>query len=165
MQNGYVVRDLERAMHHWSGKCGVGPFFVLEHIEIGELWFRGQPARIDMSVGIAYWGDVQIELIYQHDDSPSIYTDFAKSKGEGLQHVGVMTGSVEKQLAELAEAGIKPTQWGSTATGIHFAYVDTDLHPGGMIELIESGPAINAFFGMAREASRNWNGRDPVRRL
>jgi Glyoxalase/Bleomycin resistance protein/Dioxygenase superfamily len=165
IQNGYVVKDLDKAMHHWSGKCGVGPFFVLEHIKFGDLYFRGQRTSIDMTAAIAYWGEMQIELIYQHDDAPSIYTDFSRSKGEGLQHVGVMTDSVEKHLAELAQSGIKPTQWGATATGIQFAYLDTDLHPGGMIELVESGAAINAFFSLAREASRNWNGRDPVRRL
>jgi hypothetical protein len=48
---------------------------------------------------------------------------------------------------------------------VQFAYVDTDMHPGGMIELVESGPMITTFFSMAREAARNWDGRDPVRRL
>ena len=165
VQNGYVVRDLERAMHHWTSTVGVGPFFVLEHIEFGEVLLRGQPMRIDLSVGVAYWGEVQVELIHQHDDAPSIYSEFAAAKGEGLQHVGVMTDSVEEHLARLALVGVKPVQWGATASGIRFAYVDTDQHPGGMIELIERGRAIESFFGMAREAARNWDGRDPVRRL
>ena len=165
IQNGYVVRDLEASLHHWTHKCGVGPFFLLEHIIFAKLMFRGQPTKIDMTAAIAYWGDVQIELIFQHDDSPSIYTEFSRSKGEGLQHVGVMTDSVEGQLAELAKVGIQPTQWGHTGAGVHFAYVDTDFHPGGMIEIVESGPAITTFFNMAREAARGWNGRDPVRRL
>lgn len=165
VQNGYVVRDLERSMDHWTRTVGVGPFFVLEHIEFGDVLFRGKPMKIDLSVGVAYWGDVQVELIYQHDDSPSIYTEFAAAKGEGLQHVGVMTDSVDEHLTELAKHGVKPVQWGATATGIRFAYVDTDQHPGGMIELIERGRAIETFFGMAREAARHWDGRDPVRRL
>jgi hypothetical protein len=165
VQNGYVVRDLERAMRHWTDVVGVGPFFVLEHIQFGDVFLRGRPMQIDLTVGVAYWGDVQVELIYQHDDSPSIYTEFAAAKGAGLQHVGVMTDSVEEHLATLAPLGVTPVQWGATANGIRFAYVDTDHHPGGMIELIERGPAIEAFFGMAREAARNWNGRDPIRRL
>jgi hypothetical protein len=165
IQNGYVVRDLERAMNHWTQVVGVGPFFVLEHIEFGELLLRGKPTRIDLTVGVAYWGAVQIELIQQQDDAPSIYTEFAAAKGEGLQHVGVMTDSVEAHLQELRAVGVKPVQWGATAAGVRFAYVDTDQHPGGMIELIERGRAIESFFGMAREAARDWNGRDPVRRL
>ena len=165
VQNGYVVRDLERSMDHWTQKCGIGPFFLLEHINFAKLMFRGQPTKIDMTAAIAYWGDVQVELIYQHDKAPSIYTEFAAAKGEGLQHVGVMTDSVDEHLAQLAKHDVEPVQWGATATGIRFAYVNTDQHPGGMIELIERGPAIDAFFGMAREAARTWDGRDPVRRL
>ena len=76
-----------------------------------------------------------------------------------------MTDSVDEHLAQLAKIGVKPVQWGATATGIRFAYVDTDQHPGAMIELIERGPAIEGFFGMAREAAQGWDGSDPVRRL
>jgi hypothetical protein len=165
IQNGYVVKDLEAALDHWTRKCGIGPFFLLEHINFARLMFRGQPTKIDMTAAIAYWGEVQVELICQHDDAPSIYTEFSRSKGEGLQHVGVMTDSVERHLAELAKVGIKPTQWGHTEAGVQFAYVDTDFHPGGMIEIVESGPMITTFFNMAREAARNWDGRDPIRRL
>ena len=165
VQNGYVVRDLERSMEHWTRVVGVGPFFVLEHIQFGDVFLRGAPMKIDLTVGVAYWGEVQVELIYQHDTAPSIYTEFAAEKGEGLQHVGVMTDSVERHLEELAQHGVKPVQWGATAAGIRFAYLNTDQHPGGMIELIERGPAIDAFFSMAHDAARNWDGRNPVRRL
>jgi methylmalonyl-CoA/ethylmalonyl-CoA epimerase len=165
VQNGYVVRDLERSMRHWTEVVGVGPFFVLEHIAFGDVFLRGKPMSIDLSVGVAYWGDVQVELIFQHDESPSIYTEFKAAKGEGLQHVGVMTDCVEEHLGQLKPHGVEPVQWGATASGIRFAYVNTDQHPGGMIELIERGPAIEGFFGMARAAAQKWDGRDPIRLL
>jgi hypothetical protein len=80
-----------------------------------------------------------------------------------------MTDSVEAQLATLAARGISATQSGSTANGIRFAYVDTDAlpgaHPGGMIELIERGPAIDAFFSFVRAAADGWDGDRPLRRL
>ena len=34
-----------------------------------------------------------------------------------------------------------------------------------MIELIESGPAVEAFFAMVRKAGGNWDGTRPLRRL
>ena len=43
VQNGFVVRDLEAAVEHWSGRLGVGPFYALEHIPFGEVYFRGKP--------------------------------------------------------------------------------------------------------------------------
>lgn len=165
MQLGFVVPDLERAIRHWHENVGLGPFFVLEHVQFAATWYRGRPASVDMSVALAQWGAVQVELIQQFNDVPSIYSDFAGRPQGGLQHVGVMTDSVERDLERLRERSIVPVQWGSTANGIRFAYVATDHHPGGMIELIEHGPAIDGFFAMVREAAVDWDGSRPVRRL
>lgn len=165
VQNAFVVRDIEAAVAHWSGKIGVGPFFLLEHIRFGEVFFRGCPLALDLSVAIGQWGELQIELIQQHDASASIYTEFSARHGEGLQHLGVMCRSVEESLAQLKGAGIEPVQWGATANGMRFAYVGTDAHPGGMIELIEQGAAVDAFFAMVKRAGAQWDGSRPLRRL
>ncbi len=165
VQNAFVVRDLQAAVDHWSGTLGVGPFYAIEHIAFGAVQFRGAPLRLDLSVAIAQWGEIQIELIVQHDASPSIYTEFAARHGEGLQHVGVMTDSVERHLERLRPCGIEPVQWGETAAGMRFAYVNTDAHPGAMVELIETGPAVGAFFAMVRKGAGEWDGTRPLRRL
>lgn len=165
MQNGFVVGDLEAAVHHWATKLGVGPFFVLEHIPFATSYFRGRPISFDMSVAVAQWGEMQVELIVQHDETPTIYSEFRTRHGTGLQHVGVMTPNLEQDLARLRLRGIEPVQWGSTSTGIRFAYLDTDEHAGGMLELIERGLAIEAFFGMVRQAAVDWDGAKPLRRL
>jgi methylmalonyl-CoA/ethylmalonyl-CoA epimerase len=164
MQMGFVVPDLERAMVHWTGTVGVGPFFVLSHVQFAEVSYLGQPTRADISVGLAQWGEVQVELIQQFDDEPSIYRDFPHRERGGLQHVGVMTKSVADDLARLRPLGVEAVQAGSTANGIRFAYVSTDHYPGAMIELIEHGP-IDDFFALVRKAAQDWDGRDPVRRL
>jgi len=165
VQNAFVVRDLQAAVEHWSGRIGVGPFYLLEHIPFGDVYFRGAPLTLDMSVAIAQWGEVQIELIVQHDTVPSIYSEFLARHGEGLQHVGVMTDSLDAHLERLRPLGIEAVQWGATAAGMRFAYVDTDRQAGGMIELIETGPAVEAFFAKVRGAAAHWDGTRPLRRL
>ena len=165
VQNAFVVRDIESAVAHWSGKVGVGPFYLLEHVAFGEVQFRGAPLSLDMSVAIAQWGPIQIELIAQHDRTPSIYTEFAARHGEGLQHVGVMCDSLDAELERHKARGVSPVQWGATAAGMRFAYLDTDAQPGGMIELIENGPAVEAFFAMVRKGAANWDGSRALRRL
>jgi hypothetical protein len=165
VQNAFVVRDLEVAAAHWAAKLGVGPFYAMEHVAFGLTYFRGKPLSIDMSVAIAQWGEIQIELIAQHDPGPSIYTEFHAAHGEGMQHVGVMTPSLDEHLERLRPLGIEPVQWGATAAGMRFAYVNTDLHPGCMVELIESGPAVDAFFAMVRKGASRWDGTRPLRRL
>jgi hypothetical protein len=168
IQLGFVVPNIEAAVAHWAS-IGVGPFFLLDHIQFGRCHFRGKPLEIDLSVAVGQWGSVQVELIHQHCDTPSIYTTFDGSARGGLQHMGVMTDSVADSLTRLAERKVEPVQAGETANGIRFAYVNTDAlpgaHPGGMIELIERGPAIDGFFGLVRKAAVDWDGRDPLRRL
>jgi hypothetical protein len=34
-----------------------------------------------------------------------------------------------------------------------------------MVELIESGPAVDAFFAMVRKGASRWDGTRPLRRL
>jgi hypothetical protein len=165
MQNAFVVKDLEAAAAHWAAKLGVGPFYAIEHVAFAPVFFRGRPLTMDMSVAIAQWGEVQVELIQQHDTAPSIFTEFTARHGEGLQHCGVMTPSLDEHLAALRPCGIEPVQWGSTLTGMRFAYVNTDAHPGAMIELIESGPAVGAFFSKVRKGAAAWDGSRPFRRL
>jgi hypothetical protein len=77
----------------------------------------------------------------------------------------VMTRSVAADLGALRAEGIEAVQWGATANGIRFAYVATDAQPGGMIELIEHGPAIDGFFDLVRTSAEGWDGRDPIRRV
>lgn len=165
MQFAFVVPDFERALEHWTNVMHVGPFFLMEHIAFAECEYRGKPANIDLTVAIAYWGDMQIEIIHQQDSSPSIYTEFLGRGLSGLQHVGVLTESVDEDLARLAGQGIVPVQQGRTATGIRFAYVSTDYHPGAMVELIGATRGVRDFFEMMRVAARDWDGRDPVRKI
>ena len=165
VQNAFVVRDLEAAVEQWSSKIGVGPFYLLEHVQFGPSFLRGAPLAIDISVAIAQWGSLQIELIVQHNAAPSIYTEFLSRHGEGLQHLGVMTEALDEHLERLAKLDIEPVQWGATGAGMRFAYLNSDRHCGGMIELIERGTAVDAFFAMVRRGAEGWDGTRPLRRL
>jgi hypothetical protein len=163
IQNGYVVPDIEAAVRHWTEVMGVGPFFMFDHPQFTELCYRGQKCTADISAALAYWGDVQIELIQQWNDVPSAYRDWPAAAMGGLHHVGVMTQSVSADIRRFRERGIEPVQWGDLG-GIRFAYIATDQHPGGMLELIEHGP-IDAYYTMFREAARIWDGSEPLRKL
>ena len=165
MQLGFVVPDIELAMQHWLQKIGLGPFFIIENVQYAEAYHRGVPTDIDMAVALAQWGEVQVELIQQRNDAPSIYMEFPGRALGGLQHCGVMTHDLAADLEQLSRHKIEPVQWGATGNGIRFAYVDTAAQPGGMIELIEHGAAIDGFFALVRDGARNWNGKDPIRRL
>jgi len=165
MQNAFVVEDLDAAMDHWINKIGIGPFFVFQHVQFREAWFRGKPCTVDMTAAMAYWGDVQIELIQQHNDAPSIYSEFQNQGLRGMQHMGVITTDLDADLSRLKPLGIEPVQHGTVASGMRFAYVSSDFHPGGMIELIEANDSILGFFKYMKDSAANWDGKEPVRRF
>ncbi len=162
MQNGFVVRDWRTAAEHWARTLGVGPFFVVEHIEFAECRYRGEPSTIDMSVAIAYAGQLQIELVQQHNDAPSIYTDYLRDNADGLQHVGALTDDLDRALDENELRG-RIVQDGKTAAGQRFAYVDTVLHNGSMLEIIETDPGMLKAFAYMQEAAESWDGKEAIR--
>lgn len=157
MQNGYVVRDIREAVDHWTRVLGVGPFFVLDPVEFGESFYRDQPLDLDLTVAIAYSGDYQIELIHQNNDVPSIYTDFLKASPPGLHHVCVCVDDVDAAI-EAQGLTDRIVQHGWTATGTRFAYVDTILHGGSMLEVIARDKAMMDAFDTMKAAASVWDG-------
>lgn len=162
MQNGYVVDDWRQAAEHWAAALGVGPFFALEHVEFSECLYRGDPTNIDMSVAIAYTGNYQIELVQQHNDAPSIYMDFLKRNPPGLQHVGTLVDDLDAAL-DSNELRSRIIQQGCTVTGARFAYVDTVLHDGTMLELIEADEEMHRTFAYMASAAATWDGNNAIR--
>jgi hypothetical protein len=160
-QNGFVVHDWAEATRHWVDVLGVGPFFLLDHIEFDWCEYRGRPVQLDLSVTLGFSGDCQIELIQQHNDVESVYTEFLRDHGTGLQHVGTLVDNLDAAL-DLHGLREKVVQQGAIP-GCRFAYVDTALHGGGMLELIEAGPDVRQGFEDMRQAAVNWDGNDPLR--
>ncbi|WP_342363924.1 VOC family protein [Terrarubrum flagellatum] len=166
MQNGYVVRDLDKAMKHWTDTMGVGPFFVTAKIPFAECLYRGAPCDIDLAVAISFSGDLQIELVEQKNNVPSIYRDHLQRFGEGLHHAGVLSDDYAADVARLTSQGFSAVQHGSVTSGMRFAYFDSDRgFPGAMVELIEGSPGMRRFLDRVKTQAREWDGREPVRML
>ena len=166
MQNGYVVRDLDAAMAHWTGVLGVGPFFVTPRVPFAELTYRGAPSGAEIAVAVAFSGELQIELVRQTNDAASVYRDHLAAHGEGLHHVGILSERFDQDMAHAEAAGIGVAQAGRTASGLRFAYLDTERgHSGSMIELIECTPGMRRFLDRLKAAAQDWDGSDPVRLL
>jgi len=165
MQNAYVPRDFDRALAFWTETVGVGPFFLMDHIDFQHLTYRGEPSDIDMSVAIGYWGDLQIELIKQHNGAASIYKTWIDEGQSGLHHVCLLTPDMARARQVCEAAGATMLQEGSLAGGGEFFYVDTGGGPGTMVEVVKQTPQTVDLFGMMKAAARDWDGSDALRRL
>ncbi len=164
-QNGYVVRDIEMAMKHWTEVLAVGPFFYLEEAPIETFRYRDEPSDLRVSIALANWGPLQIELIQQRNDAPSMYRDFLAAGREGLQHVAYWSERFDADLERCLAAGYEIGQSGAVGEGGRFVYFETEAHPGTVIELSEISGAKGRFFRHIEECARAWDGSDPIRRF
>lgn len=162
-QTGFVVKDMDKALKYWTEVVGAGPFFVFRSNEWEELFYNGQPIKLDTRMAIGQWGDTQIEFIEQLDDGPSPYRTFAEAGNEGLHHFGSMVDNLAEASARLEAAGKRKAYWGIGKGGVNFAYFVEDEHPGAMIELIEHGPTIDYMMQIVRDAAKDWDGQDAIR--
>ena len=164
-QNGYVVNDIDAALDHWTRVLGVGPFFYFERVPIEDFRHRGEPSAVEASIALANWGDLQIELIQQRNDAPSMYREFLEAGREGLQHVACWYDDLDGVLREVAERGIAIGQSGTIGERGRFVYLDTEAHPGTVVELSEISGAKGRFFDHVRQSAAQWDGTDPIRPL
>lgn len=163
-QNGYVVHDIEAALEHWTRVLGVGPFFYFERAPIREFHYRGEPSDLEVSIALANSGALQIELIQQRNDAPSMYRDFLTAGHEGLQHVAYWTHGYEADLTRFRELGYTVGQHGqSGGPDGRFVYFESQGHPGTVIELSEISGAKGQFFERIAAKGRDWDGSEPVR--
>ena len=164
-QNGYVVRDVEAAMKHWTEVLGIGPFFYFERVPIEDFCYRGEPSPIQVSIALANSGPLQIELIQQRNDATSMYRDFVAAGHEGLQHVAFWTERFDAALDERLGMGFRVGQSGRIGAAGRFVYFDVEAHPGTVIELSEVSGAKGRFFEHIASVAADWDGSEAVRRM
>lgn len=165
-QNGYVVRDIGAALDHWVRVLGVGPWYYFERVKIDWFRHRGAPFDLEMSVALANSGDLQIELIQQRNAAPSMYREFLDAGREGLQHVAYWTTDYQAVYDRALSLGYRVGHEGQIGGEKgRFAYFDTEGHPGTVIELSDISGPKGSFFEMVRQASTDWDGSTPIRRL
>lgn len=162
-QNGYVVRDIHAAMRHWIEVLDVGPWYYVERAPIVDFTYKGEPSPAEVSIALANSGDLQIELIQQRNDGPSMYRDFLDAGHEGLQHVAYWTTTFDADLARALDAGYAIGQSGRVGDRGPFVYFQTEGHPGTVVELSDISGAKGRMFQRIAEAARGWDGSDPIR--
>lgn len=163
-QNGYVVRDIEAALKHWTEVLGVGPFYYIEHVKMDWFTYRGEPSNAEVSIALANTGDLQIELIQQRNDAPSMYRDFLEAGREGLQHMSYWTRDYQADFERFLSLGYQVGQEGQIGGPQgRFAYFETETHPGTIIEVSDISGSKGVFFEKIRNEAAKWDGERPVR--
>jgi Glyoxalase/Bleomycin resistance protein/Dioxygenase superfamily len=160
-QLGFVVDDLLAEAARWARVFGVGPFHVSPRIT-SRATYRGAPSNVEVQYGLAQAGPVQIELIQQHCDRPSMFRDvFAKGES-GFHQLCTVTMDYDGKVAHYEQLGYEFT--GEIANpGQRTAYFDTFSDFGFYTEVVEHAPKLLARWDRIARTCAEWDGRDPVR--
>ncbi len=165
-QVGYVVDDIEKAMQEWI-KLGVGPWFLAAKVPLESFIHRGKPSDVQMTVALANSGDMQIELVQQLNDAPSLYRDYPQKAGGGIHHISHWLDSegYDKAYKSLLDDGFYVGHEGAIGPNGRFAYFLNDNIPGAIIEISEMSGFKGEYFKAIADECRNWDGcTNPIRR-
>jgi hypothetical protein len=162
VQNAYYVEDLDAAIERWHRTWGLGPFFVRRHIALHGVTYRGQPADLDISAAYVQAGDIQVELVTQHDARPSAFRDAFPPGREGFHHVAVIPDDYAGTLAHYQSLGFPVVTELRTASGRGAAYVDTRALFGHMVEVYWPSEGLTRLYRDVAEAARGWDGRQLI---
>ncbi len=140
-QVGMVVEDLDKTVEAYWRTFGIGPwsFYTYGKPLLKEMSYHGQPTEYKMRLALSNFGTTRIELIEVMEGS-TVYADFVRSRGYGVQHLGLLVENMAESLAQAKAAGIEVIMGGS-GFGLDgdgkYAYLDTEATFGIMLELIE----------------------------
>lgn len=161
-QIGFMSRDIDRSMRYFVESWGIGPWFVLRNVK-NSMLYRGVLAELDMSIAMANCGDLQFEIVSQHNEASSLYTDaLAQTPALHIQHVAVWTDDVSG-----VEAAAHAKGWASifeTVSGPgKSVFVTHPDEPMVCIEISDCDPFKDRAREAIRQIAATWDGSDAIR--
>jgi len=134
-QVALVVRNLRESMRHYWEALGVGPWpvWAFDSSNLADMTPHGKPGDYSFRVGMAYVGDVSIELV-EPLQGESIFKEFLNRKGEGIHHLKCSSQDAERIVEQFKKKGGKVLQSAKIGDAA-FHYLDTESELGFILEL------------------------------
>ena len=142
LQIGIAVKDLNKTMRTYADEYGIGPWKIYEfNPDTVEDMIRDDK-RLDQRFRIALCnniGDIEMELIEPLDDK-SLYAEFIKEHGEGIQHLAYEVEDYDKAMEFFRSKGLVATQQGKWFGKFLYTYLGTEKDLKHTIEIYKSDP-------------------------
>jgi hypothetical protein len=161
-QFAYAVEDIEGSAEQFTRELGVGPWFVRGPFQPPEGRYRGEPTDATFTLARGFTGHAMVELVRQHDDSPSVYNENGGPR-YGFHHWATFPDDFDATLSAQLARGYEEAFSDRLPSGSRVVYVDTKEDLPGMIELVEHTEAQEAVYTNIWRASLGWDGSDPLR--
>jgi hypothetical protein len=101
----YWVDDLDVAMAEATKLLDVGPFRVIEHVDLGDFRYEGEPAVLDHSAAFTQWGPVILELNQVFDVQPAGLREALRIAPGAVSHTSWWTDDLAAEGEHLAGSG------------------------------------------------------------
>ncbi|CAN5284291.1 hypothetical protein BH09ACT1_BH09ACT1_09830 [soil metagenome] len=147
----YWVDDLETARKQATALLGVGPFKTIDHVDLGEFRFDGEPAVLDHSASFTQWGPVILELNQVHHVEPESLRGALGISNGAVSHTSWFTDDLAAETEHLVGSGcaLLTTSVGG-AVANWFSGGSLFAHP---IEIHEPTPPVAAMWASLPEGS------------
>jgi hypothetical protein len=125
-QIGVVVKNLKKTIKSFTSKYGICPWnvWVFNSDMVENMEVRGKKINYSMLVATCKSGNIDWEIIEPLDDI-SIYAEFLREHGEGLQHVNYVARDYEKVIKYLKDNDVNIIQYGNLVGKHIYAYFDS----------------------------------------
>lgn len=163
IQTAYVVKDIRASIDWWVKSAQTGPWFLLDHFLADDHVYRGEKSKADVAIAMGFAGSMCIELIQPLDDRPSVYKETIDQRGYGFHHLGLAVADVDAEIEAYRRQGYDLAFRAGVPTGGAVAYLDNGMNDPGFLELIPATAGMDEVFTRFWSASRNWDGKDPIR--
>lgn len=161
-QLGFMSRDIDKSIAYFVEKWGIGPWFILRNVK-NTMVYRGTPVELEMSIAMSNCGDLQFEIVAQHNQTQSLYTDALNETPElHVQHVAVWTKDVAAMEKDAHSKGWESIFETGSGPGrsVFIAHPDA---PKVCIELSDCNDFKDNVRQRIKEIAGQWDGENPVR--
>ena len=157
-QAGYYVEDLEKSALEHVKLFGSGPFIYMDPVS-NIIDYKGTKKELVMQTAYGQYKDIQIELIQVLSEGPDPYRD----KGSyGFHHFSIWVDDLEQAISDFQANGFEVAMRFSSGGGLEVAYIDCVEALGHYVEM---HAPINGFWDMVKQASVDWDGINPFRKM
>jgi len=161
-QISFVTRHFEKTIKEWARITGAGPFFCGD-FALENYYYRGKTSSCRTTVGLGFLGDMQIQIVTQNDNNPSIYKEILDRNphGDAFHHILALTDDIDGDLERYKKLGVELASY-VEIKGMRVAFFDTIGQLGFMMEYFQRTQFHDQWFRQIHQAHLNWDGKDPI---
>ena len=162
VQLAFAVDDVVATARRWAEVQGVGPFFVIPD-RPSTVRYSGAETQLHIRIAVSQAGPLQIELIQQLSQGPSVFRDLYGPNEVGVHHFCAMTHDYDRSVAHYAGCGYEVVAEQDVPGLGRVAFVDTSADFAMMTEVVEWSDGFLTMLSKTARVCANWDGTDPVR--